>query len=202
MNNFKELYNDKFLPAYSDLVGYIANKPEAIIEQFERVFTHLMVYHTNSDESIRNENLKKAHDHLIRITLDCRKLLWVELDEIVKTIIESPEKRKLSLNINESELFTMYNKYISTAQNARQMEISSIGIDPLKCIEEYEKTIKIGFKIIESQDPSKLHYVNELVDKITIIEWIKVNIIPIFVGGVIGGIIAGLITQFILNILN
>lgn len=44
MDRLIELYQEHFVPAYSDLTGYVAKKPEEILLEVEHTFSHLMQY--------------------------------------------------------------------------------------------------------------------------------------------------------------
>jgi hypothetical protein len=78
INEYSDFYHNFFKPAYADLVAIIADKPQQIIFEIENSFSHIMVYHsTDSDvaQNVKDENLVKAHNHLVRATMDCYKLL-------------------------------------------------------------------------------------------------------------------------------
>ncbi len=81
-----EFYRTEFVPAYSDLVGYIGDKPQQIVIELENTFAHLSQYFNPSlDIHGKDKNLEKAHDHLVRVTLDCYKLLWVTIHLTFRT---------------------------------------------------------------------------------------------------------------------
>jgi len=81
------LYKEWFKPAYADLAAYIAKKPENFLTEIENTFSHLMIALDNSEaENIRKDNIKKACNHLARATLDCYKILWIELEKDINRI--------------------------------------------------------------------------------------------------------------------
>ena len=106
-----EFYRTEFVPAYSDLVGYIGDKSRQMMIELENTFAHISQYF-NPELNIqdKNKNLAKAYDHLVRATLDCYKLLWVTLHEQLKAIEDDESIRKLGLNISETEFRTKFQK--------------------------------------------------------------------------------------------
>lgn len=71
-------YRETFLPAYSDVVGTIVKKPKQIQTELENTLAHIAQYfNPNLNADTRENNAKKAYDHLQRATLDCYKILWV-----------------------------------------------------------------------------------------------------------------------------
>ena len=90
-NEIFEFYRTEFVPAYSDLVGYIGDKPQQILIELENTLAHIsQLFNHTLDHQDENVNLEKAHDHLVRATLDCYKLLWAHIYEQL-TIIEKNE---------------------------------------------------------------------------------------------------------------
>ena len=70
-----EFYREECVPAYSDVVGYLAERPEQFLIEIENSFSHIAQYfNPEMDEEDRASNLLKAKDHLVRVTLDCYKL--------------------------------------------------------------------------------------------------------------------------------
>ena len=104
-----EFYRTEFVPAYSDLVGYIGDKPLQMVIELENTFAHISQYF-NPELNIQNKdkNLAKAYDHLVRVTLDCYKLLWVTVHEELEAIEKDKSTRKLGLNISETEFLTKH----------------------------------------------------------------------------------------------
>jgi len=107
INTVFKFYKDEFIPAYSDLVGYMGDKPQQVLIELENVLSHISQYFNPEINPEKVEiNLHKAYDHLHRVTLDCYKLLWVIIHEQLKIIDDDNSLRKLSLNISEGD-FTL-----------------------------------------------------------------------------------------------
>lgn len=193
---FVSLYKDEFLPAYSDLVGFIAEKPSNMLLDMENTFSHFMVYFMERNSSILSqENLDKAYNHLIRLTLDCHKLLWATINKTIDNLIGDEAKRKFVVTLPEDELIRRYKKYKASAQDARRTEIQNIGINPLLAIQKYKITTALGMSIIENIDEIKVRYY----EKHRFLYWVKTQCTGILIGGIIGTILVTLVLKFVLH---
>lgn len=151
-----EDYRNIFIPAYSDLVGYIADKPAQISIELENILAHISQnYNPALDSSDKEINLKKAHDHLIRVTLDCYKLMWVEMNYALDTICFDGSKI-LAINMPEHDFMKRYGEFKESAQEARRKELNSIGNNPLDSLEDYKNATNIGKELIASIDEHKI----------------------------------------------
>ncbi len=186
-----KFYREEFLPAYSDLVGYIADKPTLLLTQIESTFTHIAQYfNPQLNESLKSENLHKAKTHLIRVTLDCYKLLWASMHSDLKKIEKDKYKRKFALNISESEFLSKFLEFKKLAKKARRVEMESIGVDPLASLEYYKKAIEIGNELLESVDHHKLQELESLSKNIKTIITAREFLI---------GVLTGIISTLIVN---
>ena len=150
-----ELYNTKFKPAYADLVGYIGDRPYDILVELENTLSHIFVsLDSDVPEEVREDNIRKAYNHLIRATLDCYKLLWVRLDEEIEKIFWS-DVDMLALTISEEEFLRLRAQFKEKAIEARRRELNGVGKDPLQSIRDYREVVEIGMKIINSIDHNK-----------------------------------------------
>ena len=180
------LYKEWFKPAYADLVAYIAKKPENILTEIENTFSHLMIALDNSeDENLRKENIRKAYNHLARATLDCYKILWIEIEKDINNIYHSDVKR-LALTISEIEFLKLKKQFKEAILKARKIEHQYIGKDPLKAVPYYIEAIEIGKQIVDSLDENK----ENLAKKYTLKNFLKREVIMSFLLGIITGIIA------------
>lgn len=156
-----EFYRNTFLPAYSDLVGFSVAKPKQVLTELENTLAHLAQYHNPAlDSSIKMENLRKANDHLMRVTLDCYKLLWIGMSQELETFYMDEKKRVFALNIPEEEFLKKYNAFKEKAQMARRAELNSVGVEPLTAVGSYKEVIVIGKDLIKSIDHNKLQKLN------------------------------------------
>ena len=190
---FLQLYHDEFLPAYSDLVGFIADKPSNMLLDIENTFSHLMVHFIAHDSpQISQENLDKSYNHLIRLTLDCHKLLWVAMNKIIDDLMGDEAKRKFVVTLPEDELIRRFRNYKSSAQNARATEIANIGINPILAIHEYQRATELAMSIIENIDDMKTQYY----EKHRFRYWVKTQCAGILIGGIIATILVTIILKF------
>jgi len=150
-----DLYENVFKPAYADLVSYIGRKPTNILVEMENALAHIFVSFDNSQsDNVRKDNIRKACNHLVRATLDCYKLLWVQLNKDIDEIFKSNTKR-LALTMSESEFLRLRNLFKEKAKEARKKELNNVGKDPLAPVKEYMEAIEIGKQIINSLDNEK-----------------------------------------------
>ena len=191
---FLHLYKEEFLPAYSDLVGFIADKPSNMLLDIENTFSHFMVHFIDGNPKTSQDNLDKAYNHLIRLTLDCHKLLWATINNVIDDLMGDETKRKFIVTLPEDELIRRYKKYKLSAQDARKTEILNIGINPLAAIQKYKIATELALSIIENIDEIKARYY----EKHRFRYWIQTQLVGILVGG----IIATLLVTFILKLLH
>ena len=187
-----EFYRTEFVPAYSDLVGYIGNKPQQLVIELENTFTHTSQYfNPELDIQDRDKNLAKAYDHLVRATLDCYKLLWVTMHEQLKAIEEDKAKRKLGLNISEAGFLTKFQKIKKLAQEARRIEMTSVGLSPMESLDKYKEVVKYSYELIDTIDENKMQEIKSLKRFVSTKE---------FMIGTAVGILAGLISGYVLHL--
>lgn len=154
-----EFYRDWCIPAYSDLVGYVAVKPEQIPVEFENAFAHVaQFYNPGITLEEKVNNISKAKDHLIRVTLDSYKLLWTEMEADIDLIKSDPFKLKYCINMKQGDFLSKYQNFKQKAQTARNLEMGSIGIDPLSALDCYKEAIDIGRELIDAIDREKVKY--------------------------------------------
>lgn len=186
-------YKDEFIPAYSDLVGYIGDKPQQALIELENVLSHISQYFNPEIDTEKVEiNLYKAYDHLHRATLDCYKLLWVNIHEQLKTIDDDESLRKLGLNISEAEFILRLQNIRELAQEARTLEMQSVGLNPMASFDKYKEVVSNGYELIKSVDENKRREIKSLKRFITTKE---------FITGIATGTIAGFISGFVLCLL-
>lgn len=153
---FFSLYRKNFLAAYSDLVALTTTKPLQILVEESNILSHLIQYN-NSDltPEVRQSNLDKAYNHLVRATLDLHKLLWSEIREKLDAFIIVDPKKRICFNIAEGELLQKYKEFVDSARNARKTEMVEIGSNPILAISLYEDVNKKGFELFKAIDTDK-----------------------------------------------
>ncbi|HJH31159.1 MAG TPA: hypothetical protein C5S50_02990 [Methanosarcinaceae archaeon] len=183
-----KFYRTEFVPAYSDLVGYIGDKPRQMLIELENTLAHISQYFNSElDISDKDENIAKAYNHLVRATSDCYKLLWVTLYEQLIIIEKDEFKRKFGLNISEKEFRTKFQSIKKLAQEARRIELTSIGLASMTSLSKYKEVVKDSYELIDTIDEDKLRDINTLKRFVFSKEFII-------------GIIAGLISGYLLHI--
>jgi hypothetical protein len=177
-----ECYDRYYLPVYADLIAFLADKPKQVLVEFENIATHLIKFLQGPKHSIKLENIQKTHDHLVRITIDCSKLLWVEMDKKFEAIFNDKWIRKFGLNISEGDFCKNYELFKKKAREARKIELESIGENPIKCFNKYAEVIAIGWQTLESYDPVKV----EALKRHKIIYIIKSHSVSASIGFILG----------------
>lgn len=192
-DEFLDLYTGEFLPAYSDLVAYLADKPAGMLLDIEATFSHLMVYLTVriDDADVAQENLDRAYNHMIRLILDCHKHLWVVVSEQVDQIYRDDLKRKFTINTPEHVFIENYHRFKKSAMEARRLETQQIGRDHLGAIGKYRETTKLGLEMLADFDLDKMRHYNSF----SIKNLLKEHGFAILVGGLIGGVLATLLCR-------
>ena len=186
---FYKCYSEIFIPAYSDLTGYLLYKPVPVLHSIENAFSHVMqCCNPSLDDIVRQENIKKAYHHLERATLDCYKILFVEIDKKISPIADDSELRKFAVNAPEREFLTQYVGFKKQLREIRLKEIENTGVNIGETIELYRDAVKIGFQLIASIDEQKITDYNSLKRKKA---WILT--FRDFILGVLAGVIASAI---------
>jgi len=193
IDKFLEFYKNKFIPVYADLVAFIADKPIQIIIEVENSFAHLTIFLDKTNpKDIQIENLNKAYNHLLRASLDCYKLLWIEMSKDIDIILKDENKRKFTTNMPEIEILQLYTQFKEKAKIARKKELQTIGLNNQEVLNEYKETIEIGWKILHSIDKEKLEsYSTFNIKNILKTQWIG------FIIGIISSITASILWNLI-----
>lgn len=164
LNALFAFYRNEFLPSYSDLVGYIADKPQQILYELEHVFSHIsQTYNPDVSPDMKDDNIEKAYGHLQRATLDGYKLLWVTIYGELRDIEEDEALRKLGLKISGSVFLIKVQELKKLAQEARKTEMMSMGIDPTASIDLYKRVVTRGYELLDVIDDTKAKEVEEYV---------------------------------------
>ena len=188
-----EFYKKEFIPAYSDLVGYIGDKPQQVLIELENVLSHLsQLFNLEVTPKEKSVNLQKANDHLFRVTLDCYKLLWINIHDQLKRIEGDDSVRKLGLNISEAEFTMKLQKIKKLAQEARNIEMKAVGISPMSSIDKYKEVVKNSYELIDKRDDIKISEIKSLKRFISTKE---------FLVGIVIGVFGGLISGYLLSII-
>ena len=179
-----DLYRDRFLPIYSDYVSLTAVKPQQILIEQENILAHLsQSQNPHLSEKFQKENLMKAHNHMLRVTLDMHKLVWAETKGKLDAFVLN-DKKRLAFNLKESEVLQLYEQFINKARAARKFEMSNVGNNPIASIEPYEEVNTIGNQLLGQLDEIKAQ---------TITHWGRIFTTKEFLFGVTASLIASII---------
>ena len=108
-NDFIKFYKEVFLPVYADVVIFLNDKPIQILVEIENIFSHLMIFFDKKNpRDERIDNLNKAYNHLLRVTLDSYKILWVEISKFIDSLVSDEEKRKFVIIPKPRVIMTEY----------------------------------------------------------------------------------------------
>lgn len=157
---FVDFYLTTFRPIYADTIAFLADKPMQTLIEMENTFTHLMQSLVSDDLSdVQVENINKAYNHLVRATLDCYKMMWVEMDNQIALFLDKTSNGHLAVNLEYSDAVSTWKKFKESAREARRAEMTGVGISPLDAISKYGSTIEIGWQILAKCDRAKLKQV-------------------------------------------
>lgn len=163
IDDVSKFYRDIFLPAYADLISYIVEKPEQISFELEAALSHIaQSYNPDINDTKKKENIQKAMGHLERATLDCYKLLWVEIFETIKGIEKFGSYLKFCLNIPEHDFIMGREKVRELARAARNREVASMGVKPSASLDLYKELTKESLKLAGSLDKHKMGEIKKL----------------------------------------
>ncbi len=148
IDEFIRFYKETHLPIYSDVVGYLGDKPRQILVEIENIFTHYVRWSDASESAEnRSENLKRAHNHLVRVTIDCYKILWIEIkNDIVE--LDGIQQGMADSGVSSVEFFAKKQEFKQLSMHARSLEMAYIGTKPTECIAVYEAVINLGWDIL------------------------------------------------------
>ena len=93
---------------------------------------------------------------MIRVTLDSYKLLWSQMDNSLTEVYGDDFKRVHCVNEAEEKFVSKYHEFKKKAQEARELEIRYVGVEPLKALDSYKEVIRLGNELISKIDPNKI----------------------------------------------
>ncbi|MDF0592101.1 hypothetical protein P0O24_00670 [Methanotrichaceae archaeon M04Ac] len=189
VEDFEFFYRTEFVPAYADVVSFLGDKPVQILVEIENAFAHFIKYfNSDLEKKAKVENIIKAKNHLIRATLDCYKMIWLEINKYLRRIYESHFLRRICTTTEELEFAEDYNIFTSMANDARRIEIDSIGIDPLEALTKYKETMKFGYELMRKGDKYQ-HGASDLFIK----RYLSIDNLIFFIMGLISSAIVAII---------
>ncbi|NLN72351.1 MAG: hypothetical protein GX137_06155 [Thermoplasmatales archaeon] len=144
-----EIYKNHFIPAYSDLVVITINKPSVVLLEIEATYTHLMKCLMNEDVDL---NLKKAKGHLYRASVDCYKLLWENIYDVVTKV----DEYRSSYEGKESELLNKLKEMNRYMVDARRTEVSEVGTEDLEILSAWKEALTLGLDIFYSVNKAEM----------------------------------------------
>lgn len=150
-----KIYRRRFVQIYADFVALQQDKPAQILIEESNIISHLAQSHdANLSPRVRQENIDKAASHLFRATLDLHKLVWANLVSQLSPLVN--DKRYLiCFNLTEGEALRRYGQFTNASRKARRLEMTCVGVSPLRSMAVYGKCIDIGFALLEAFDPAK-----------------------------------------------
>jgi hypothetical protein len=132
------IYREVFLPAYADAVTHTQGKPEEVLLELENILGHIMqMFNPALDEIAIDKNMSRAKDHLIRATLDCQKILVVEIFE---------DLNKIKANPPDGDFIAEYYNIMSALRTARSKEQGEYTISDI--LEEYKSAIRLSLWLL------------------------------------------------------
>jgi hypothetical protein len=192
--DFVKLYYGTYLPIYSDLVAFLADKPVQVLIEFENVAAHLIVYLENQNSVLGKGNLQRANNHLTRLCIDMSKMLWVEIKKQVEKLFKNKLILQFASNKSISELLKLKFEFFEKAKIARRQEMINVGKDSISCVRNYREAIEAGFNILNSFDQEKINSLR----KYKILYYMKINIVG-FIIGFVSGVLTSMLGTHLYN---
>lgn len=138
-----KFYNETFKYLYADLVATIGEKSEQVSFELQACLSHLVVAKTTTCLETATKNYDKAHGHLVRASLDCAKLIWIELRRRAKDFSSDADLMQLGHNSTMDGCYKLLKESEEFAKKARRAEVTNTGVNP-------EDTIILWYQSIEA----------------------------------------------------
>ncbi|MCX6672703.1 MAG: hypothetical protein NTY37_02870 [Methanothrix sp.] len=156
--DLSEYYRDEFIPAYADAVVYLSAKPDETLLEIENILSHVFqILNPEFDASKKAENIGKAKGHLERATLDCLKIIWGDIGELLRDINGDDNLRKFGVNMSETEFKEKVVEYHNLLSEARLVEMRSIGKSHGDTIIAYKRAIGLAKELLDVIDQGKIN---------------------------------------------
>ncbi len=152
VDNYNSLFRDSFLVAFADCVAYFKDFDIGVASELEGAFMHLNVYLFDRDQKTRDANLRKAYYHVVRATLDCRKLIWIDINLKLKKYCNDKYIRERCTKIPEYEFLSRCNLFFNKSDEVRLKELKNLGRDPDLTISDYSELVEMGIDLLNTID--------------------------------------------------
>lgn len=155
--NLAKYYRDEFVPAYADVVVFETAKPDETLLELENILSHVFqVLNPELNDTKKTENIEKAKGHLERATLDCLKIIWGDVGELIQDINEDEDERRYCVNLSEADFKRKVAEYYELLAEARLIEMQSIGKTHDDTIKAYKRAIQLAKELLLSIDDAKI----------------------------------------------
>lgn len=152
-----QFYREYFIPAYADLTVFTLAKYEEVMNGIHDAFFHVMQsFNDGADVSVQKDNINKAHNHMIRATLDCYKIMWVELKKQIDEVYSDSAKRAFCFSISLQDVMICYDKFQEMSRDARRIEMENVGIKQLASLDGWRGAISKGMELFDAIDWDKI----------------------------------------------
>jgi len=162
-SQFFKVYRNKFTPIYAEVIVLLGYKPQQVLNEQANILSHFAQYQNPAlSPSIRDENLNKAFNHLLRVTLDLHKMAVLEVDHRLARIFAGNPDAKYSFKLKRSEVMKEYKNFLDHCTEARYKEESLVGVSPLRTMICYNRAYNVGMDLYESFDEEIFNKINRL----------------------------------------
>jgi len=152
LNELISYYENVFVKSYADLVALTADKPAQVLVEIENFNSHLIVVLKNESDEIASSNLKKAKTHLQRGTLDCYKMQFIKINNLVLHFLKdlSLEDVQFALGDNYKKCVEDWIKFSRSVRETRRHEVASTGHTQIEdAIAEYRAAVEASYSLYE-----------------------------------------------------
>ncbi len=155
--DLSKYYRDEFIPAYADVVVYLSAKPDETLLEIENILSHVFqVLNPELNDVKKTENIEKAKGHIERATLDCLKIIWGDIGELLQDVNNDEELRRYCINMPEHEFKRKVLEYNALLAEARLIEMESIGKSHDDTIIAYKRAIGLAKELLIAIDNGKI----------------------------------------------
>lgn len=157
-----KFYNETFKYLYADLVAIIGEKSEQVSFELQSCLSHLVVAKTTTCSETALKNYDKAHGHLVRASLDCAKLIWIELRQRARNFSGDADLMRLGHNSSMDNCYALLKESEDFAKKARRAEVENTGVNPESTIILWYQSIEALNKFLALFVESKVNTVKEV----------------------------------------
>lgn len=192
MVTLDEIYkftNDYFIDIYSEYPIYTSEKNIFVSYYISNAFLYLASSYSEEDETLKNELLEMAFNHLNKATLDCQKIILTALENKISNYYIDPSYNKFCTTKSTEEITQLHQEFKKNSLEIMDFEVTLNSkeevdlADRIELVNKYDVILKKGYDLIEKIDPDAYHEHKDSFNKKWYEKW-PVKILIGFTGGI------------------